>query len=496
MSRSDLPPVLVLDAQTRQGLAACRALGRRGVEVGAASVDADALSRWSRHVVRFHRAGAPGCSAIPQLVREHGYDAIVACEDPTVRACWRQAPPPAPTVPTLDASLDALVDKLRLAATASTAGVAYPQTVALATVEDVRAAFDELGSPMIVKSSRSAAVVDGTPVHRSGARVVRDVAEAERAVDWIAGGGLTPVAQRRVDRADKVDVAVVRRHGACEVRLAYRVLRDVPLSGGLAVAVESIPNAEGHGRTALDALERLLDAAGYEGIANAEFCVSADGAVTLIEVNTRVWASIWFAERLGLRVVERSVRHALGLPAPGARSACCRRPHDTATRPARSTGSCVTNGACARWRRSSATSPGAPSSSTSTFRIRGPRSRSGSTSSAPASREGGRRDGPARARPRRRLAHRARGRAGARPRGLRGRDDDHVRGCSRLALPLRGPAPRAGAGPGTRRVDRRARGRARLRGRAGGQGVHARRAARASRRGSRPCRRSGGRSSS
>ena len=314
MSRSDLPPVLVLDAQTRQGLAACRALGRRGVEVGAASVDADALSRSSRHVARFHRL-EPGLQAIPQLVREHGYAAIVACEDPTV-ALLAAAPPPTPTVPTLDASLDALVDKLRLAATASTAGVAYPQTIALSGVEDVRDAFDELGVPMIVKSSRSAAVVDGAPVHRSGARVVRDVDEAERAVDWIAGGGLTPVAQRRVDRDDKVDVAVVRRHGVCEVRLAYRVLRDVPLSGGLAVAVESMPDAEGHGRTALDALERLLDAAGYEGIANAEFCVSTDGTVTLIEVNTRVWASIWFAERLGLRVVERSVRHALGLSAP------------------------------------------------------------------------------------------------------------------------------------------------------------------------------------
>jgi len=63
MSRSDLPPVLVLDAQTRQGLAACRALGRGGVEVGAASVDADALSRSSRHVARFHRL-EPGLQAM------------------------------------------------------------------------------------------------------------------------------------------------------------------------------------------------------------------------------------------------------------------------------------------------------------------------------------------------------------------------------------------------------------------------------------------------
>ena len=314
MSRVELPPVLVLDAQTRQGLAACRALGRAGIEVGAASNDETALSRSSRHVARFHHL-RHGPGGLPDLVREHGYGTVVLCEDPTL-AALAETPPPAATVPTLDASLDALVDKLRLAETAATAGVAYPETLALSRPEGIGAAFDALGAPMIVKSSRSAAVVDGIAVHRSGARVVHDAGEAERAGDWIAGGGLTPVAQRRVDRADKVDVAVVRRDGASEVRLAYRVLRDVPLTGGLAVAVESIPADTGPGGTALDALERLLDAAGYQGIANAEFCVSADGTVTLIEVNTRVWASIWFAEGLGLRVVERAVRHALGLPSP------------------------------------------------------------------------------------------------------------------------------------------------------------------------------------
>ena len=79
MSRSDLPPVLVLDAQTRQGLAPCRALGRAGVDVGAASVDVDALSRTSRHVARFHHL-AHELETIPALVAEHAYGAVVACE--------------------------------------------------------------------------------------------------------------------------------------------------------------------------------------------------------------------------------------------------------------------------------------------------------------------------------------------------------------------------------------------------------------------------------
>jgi predicted ATP-grasp superfamily ATP-dependent carboligase len=131
---------------------------------------------------------------------------------------------------------------------------------------------------------------------------------------------LTPIAQRPAERAEKVDVAVVRRGGLSEVRLAYRVVRDVPLTGGLAVTLETVPATKGSGRDAIEALERICAVAGYDGIANGEFCVGADGSTTLIEVNARPWASMWFAERLGQRVAERCVRHAAGVeplpPAP------------------------------------------------------------------------------------------------------------------------------------------------------------------------------------
>ena len=82
---------------------------------------------------------------------------------------------------------------------------------------------------------------------------------------------------------------------------------------------------------AANALERVCDAAGYEGIANGEFCIDSDGTAVLIEVNPRPWASMWFAERLGQRISERCVRLALGMAAlPPAERPRHRRYHDLA----------------------------------------------------------------------------------------------------------------------------------------------------------------------
>ena len=80
------------------------------------------------------------------------------------------------------------------------------------------------------------------------------------------------------------------------------------------MATETIDRSTGVGSEAVDSLERVLDAASYDGVANGEFMQSADdGRLYLIEVNPRLWGSTWFAERLGQRVVERGIRLALGL---------------------------------------------------------------------------------------------------------------------------------------------------------------------------------------
>lgn len=300
---------LVLDADSRTALAAVRSLGRAGFEVGTMTTFGDALASHSRWALRHHLPLPKRTlgESIDALADEHGYEVALAAKEFTL-APLLEHPPRTPTVPTLGRPLVLLSDKLELAGVAERAGVRYPSTGV--------AGRDEPASyPLMVKSSRSAiAAADGRIVDWSGAKVANDAGELEGVADRIRAKGLTPIFQPRVERVDKVNVTVVRRDGECEVRFPYRVLRDVPLTGGIAVSLETLPAVEGIGRDAVDALDRVCAAAGYDGVANGEFCVARDGSLTLIEVNTRLWGSLWFAERLGQQVAERCVRLALGLP--------------------------------------------------------------------------------------------------------------------------------------------------------------------------------------
>jgi hypothetical protein len=126
---------------------------------------------------------------------------------------------------------------------------------------------------------------------------------------------MQPVVQSRVIPAEKINAVVITRNGASEYRYAHRVLRETPITGGIGVALETISAERDSGGEAADLLERICDAARYSGLAQAEFCRSAeDGRLYLLDVNPRLWGSTWFAERLGQRVVERGVRFALDLP--------------------------------------------------------------------------------------------------------------------------------------------------------------------------------------
>jgi hypothetical protein len=300
---------LVLDADSRTALAAVRALGRAGYEVGTMTTFGDALASHSRWAVRHHVPFTDRTlgASIDALADEHGYEVALAAKEFTLAALLDH-PPRTPTVPTLGRPLVLLSDKLELAGVAERAGVRYPATGVVGQDE-------ALSYPLMVKSSRSAvAGADGRVVDWSGAKVAQGARELEDVAERIRAKGLTPIFQPRVERVDKVNVTIVRRDGECDVRFPYRVLRDVPLTGGIAVSLETLPAAEGIGRDAVDALDRVCAAAGYDGVANGEFCVARDGSLTLIEVNTRLWGSLWFAERLGQRVTERCVRLALGLP--------------------------------------------------------------------------------------------------------------------------------------------------------------------------------------
>lgn len=308
--------VLVLDATSRPSLAACRALGRAGHEVAAAGHAAAAIAGASRYTARYHRLpgllddGSEFAAALERLAAEFGYEAMFATDDGTLAHLHRLRPP-IPTVPTFGDPFALLTDKVRLAELARRSGVDYPPTYLAHTPEHLDRALGSVRYPAIVKAERSGVATGERLASSQGATVAHDEGAARAAVEALDRDGLRPIVQERVGGTEKTNVVVLRRDGRSEVRYAHRVLRENPPEGGIGVTLETLAPEDPRAARSLEALERVCEAAGYEGLAQAELYLSEERA-WLIDVNPRLWGSTWFAERLGLRVVERSLRFALG----------------------------------------------------------------------------------------------------------------------------------------------------------------------------------------
>ncbi len=311
--------VLVLDASVRQALAACRALGRAGFEVGTAGWSPEAVAGRSRHSVRYHELPSPGGpsaafeGAVAAAIAAHRYDVILSVDDRTL-ARLDTVELPVPSVPTLGEPFRLLTEKLQLVELARRAGVDYPATCRLD--DFITDGGRRFSFPVVVKSARSGVATPEYAELASGARVVDDLSSAVEAGARLVRKGHDAIVQERVWTNRKLNVVLIRRDGRSELRYAHEALRESPPEGGLGVTLRTVSADDPDVLPAVESLERICDAAGYEGIVQAELYVEP-GRAWLIDVNPRLWGSTWFAERLGLRVTERAVAVALGRSAAG-----------------------------------------------------------------------------------------------------------------------------------------------------------------------------------
>lgn len=103
----------------------------------------------------------------------------------------------------------------------------------------------------------------------------------------------------------------IDRRGNVLARLARRRTRMYPLDFGNSSLCRNIPMATVD--EAWDGLESLLESVSYRGIFSAEFKRDArNGRFRLIEINTRPWIYIQFADKCGVNFCDLYIRDALG----------------------------------------------------------------------------------------------------------------------------------------------------------------------------------------
>lgn len=295
MTRLD---ALVLDLDTRGGLAIVRALGRSGLRVGVAARDADASGMRTRYAATRTALPAPEddfdayADAIVALANEHPADAILVCIDSSVVALHRRRESLASVAPPAlgsERAVEMALSKPRTIEVAEALDVPTPRSVAARTEAEVSTAARELGLPVVVKPDESWRDRD------AGGERLAPVLVANEG-DLASAARLAPALVQEVAPGRRETIKLFRDDGQVIARFAMAVERTWPPLGGSSVMRTSIaPPAD-----VLAHAEALVDAIGLDGYSEVEFRRSRQGRPLLMEVNPRLSQSVELAVRSGI----------------------------------------------------------------------------------------------------------------------------------------------------------------------------------------------------
>ena len=285
------PPVLVLDADGRSGLACVQSLGRAGIAVHAGVRSPGSLterSRWCR-VVHAQPAPEPvdgGVRWLLELDRQFSFELVLPSSESALR--WlAQLPEPhslraRAALPSNEA-LEAALDKERTHEIACRLGLRVPASRLLRQGELPPPA--EGPFPKVLKPVRSKLVV-GSRLMTLPVMVVRDAHErAEALASWLP---FTSVQEQAWVPGRGVGVGVLYNRGTMAWHFVHERLHELPLTGG----ASTWRRACGAETKLVEETRCLLDHLQWHGVAMVEWRRDPRGNANLMEINPRLWGSL------------------------------------------------------------------------------------------------------------------------------------------------------------------------------------------------------------
>ena len=289
---------LILDGMWSKSVAAVRSLGRRGIRITAGESTRWAAALFSRYCNRAWVYPSPWRSpdrfleALVDELRKGGYEAVIPMETQTqlVLSRGRSALAPFVRIPLPEhETCERLNDKLHQLRLARQVGVPCPRTWVPASWEELHALAPKLPYPAVIKP-RVSSGSRGVRYVRSARELLHRYGEVHAAFPW-------PMVQEYIPHGGAYGVGVLLNFRS-QIRAAfvYRRLREYPVRGGPSTLRMSVRDP-GLEATAV----RLLQAAGWVGVAMVEFRVDArDGVPKLMEINPRFWGSLQLAILAGV----------------------------------------------------------------------------------------------------------------------------------------------------------------------------------------------------
>jgi predicted ATP-grasp superfamily ATP-dependent carboligase len=288
--------ILILDASHKHSLTSARSLARAGLRVvlgesvGQFSKRHEPPAFHSRYCARalvlpdYVSEPAAYADAVLAFVRDHRVQVVLPVGDANIKLLApirdRFAELDCMLAVASDAALAIANDKVRTLEVASRLDMAYPKSVKVSAVEDLRSAQAQFGYPFVIKPTVSwtGAVAD----RMVPAEVLND-AEAMAATTRFLATGCEVLAQQ-LATGSREGVSLFIVGGEVLAFCGCLAHRTTPPLGGVSAMRESIPV----GAELLRAAVSLATAIGVEGPSEVEFRRDASGQPLLMEINARL----------------------------------------------------------------------------------------------------------------------------------------------------------------------------------------------------------------
>lgn len=288
--------VLILDGSHKHSLTSARSLARKGLRVAIGESVGQYPPRHeppafqsrycSRALVLPDYVAEPAAysDAVLSFVREHGIKVVLPVGDAniTLLAPQRERFTEAGAFLAVasDASLELANDKTRTLEVASKLDIAYPKSVQVTAVEDLRQAEEQFGYPYVLKPTIS---WTGAVANRMVPLEVMSAAEAEEATTRFLATGCEVIAQQ-LATGSREGVSLFIVNGQLLAYCGCAALRTTPPLGGVSAMRQSIPVSE----ELLHSAVSLATTIGVEGPSEVEFRRDAAGRPLLMEINARL----------------------------------------------------------------------------------------------------------------------------------------------------------------------------------------------------------------
>ena len=331
--QANLPPAILLGADTPIGLTIIRELGEHGVPVLALARSREGLGLYSKWTTaRYLRPRDDGSTIelLNRIAAEREAEFLLAISERDLLMVRAAADSGRlvglrPLVPEA-AKLALVLDKPRTYEIAREVGVPVPATWQPLAGPAGRTPPEGLTFPCVLKWGDPESLGDdlaarGIPFLK--AEYCHDRAELDRALARYDGYGRYPLVQEFCPGAGLGQMMFLHQ-GEVLLRLQHRRLAEWPPEGGYSTVCESLPlslNTELLGKS-----EALLKRIGWEGAAMVEYRHDPrSGRTALMEINGRFWGSLplayhagvpfaWFSYAvLGLGVVPVPPRYRAGV---------------------------------------------------------------------------------------------------------------------------------------------------------------------------------------